>query len=111
MSIRPDLPAKNVTELSREQLKGLFQALGEPAFRAKQLYDWVHKKGVRSFDDMTNFPNRLRERLKTEGYSIGRVSIDQLLVSTDGTRKLSIRLSDDGVVETVLIPMGENEFT
>lgn len=111
MSISPVIPTKNVTELSRVEMGELFQTLGEPAFRAKQLYDWVHKKGVRSFDEMTNFPNHLRERLKAEGYAVGRVSVDQLLVSVDGTRKLVIRLSDDGVVETVLIPMGPNDFT
>ncbi|MGB0646697.1 MAG: 23S rRNA (adenine(2503)-C(2))-methyltransferase RlmN, partial [Bradymonadia bacterium] len=111
MSITPILPTKNVTELRRSELEHLFNALGQPKFRAKQLYDWVHKKGVRSFDDMTNFPNALREQLKSEGYEVGRVAIDQLLVSVDGTRKLSVKLSDGGVVETVLIPMGDGEFT
>ena len=111
MSITPTLPTKNVTELSRSELEDLFRALGQPKFRAKQLYDWIHKKGVRSFDEMTNFPNALREQLKSEGYEVGRVAIDQLLVSVDGTRKLSVKLSDGGVVETVLIPMGDGEFT
>ena len=59
MSITPTLPTKNVTELSRSELEDLFRALGQPKFRAKQLYDWIHKKGVRSFDEMTNFPNAL----------------------------------------------------
>ena len=111
MSIIPKRPAKNVTELSRSELEHLFKELGQPNFRAKQLYDWVHKKGVRSFSEMTNFPNALREKLVSEGYEVGRVAIDQLLVSVDGTRKLSVKLSDGGVVETVLIPMGDGEFT
>ena len=84
MSISPEIPTKNVTELSRVEMGELFQALGEPAFRAKQLYDWVHKKGVRSFDEMTNFSNHLRERLKSEGYTISQRNLQE-------SRALSVR--------------------
>ena len=111
MSIKPNVPTRNLTELTRGQLDELIQSLGEPSFRAKQIFDWIHNKGVRDFDSMTNIPKRLRERLVGMNYSVGRVEIDQLQVSVDGTRKLSVRLSDGAVVETVLIPMGEQEFT
>ena len=111
MSIKPTVPTRNLTEFARDQLDDLIVSMGEPTFRSKQLFDWIHNKGVRSLEEMTNVPKSLRRRLEQDGYTVGRVTIDQLQVSVDGTRKLSVRLEDGAVVETVLIPMGEREYT
>ena len=111
MSILPKIPPKNLTEMTREQLGALFTELKQPAFRAKQVYDWIHRQGCRELDEMTNLPKSLRAVLVDAGYEVGRVHLKQLQVSQDGTRKISVGLNDGGVVETVLIPMGEDEFT
>lgn len=111
MSIRPSRPEKNLTELSRAQLRQVVAALGEPKYRADQLYRWVFQHGVRDFDAMTNLPKAMRQKLVDEGYSVGRVTLGRVAESVDGTRKLQVKLDDGGVVETVLIPMAEGEFT
>lgn len=111
MSIRPDVPQKNLTEMSRAAIDQLMAALGQPRFRGKQLYQWIFQKGARSFDAISNLPKTLRAQLVAEGYTIGRVELGRVRESIDSTRKLPIRLQDGGVVESVLIPMGEGKFT
>lgn len=111
MSIRPIVPSKNLTEMSRGQIDQLMADLGQPRFRGKQVYRWVFQKGARDFDSMTNLPKSLRARLQGEGYSVGRVSLGRVRESVDSTRKLPIKLQDGGVVESVLIPMGDDKFT
>ena len=103
MSIRPQIPPKNLTEYSQSSLEALMDSLGEPAYRAKQLYQWIFQKGARSIDEMTNLPSRLRRSLIESGYTVGRVAVGRLAESIDGTMKLSIRLDDGAAVETVLI--------
>ncbi|MBE6792987.1 MAG: 23S rRNA (adenine(2503)-C(2))-methyltransferase RlmN, partial [Ruminococcaceae bacterium] len=76
---RPDIRA-----LTPEQLKEVVLSLGVPAFRAKQVRDWLDK-GVSSFDQMSNLPISLREQLE-ERFSIPSVKILRKLVSaSDGT--------------------------
>ncbi len=111
MAIRPDIPPKNLTEMSREAIAALVADLGEPAYRADQIHGWVFQRGARSLDAMSNLPKRLRARLAEAGYAVGRVEVGQLRESIDGTRKLAVRLDDGAVVETVLIPMGEGRFS
>ena len=97
--------------MSREQIEALVQELGQPRYRASQLYSWVFQKLARSFDDMSNLPKALRQKLMDEGYTIGCAKLGRVAESIDGTRKLSVRLQDGAAVETVLIPMGERQFT
>jgi 23S rRNA (adenine2503-C2)-methyltransferase len=111
MGIRPDIPRKNLTELSLDDLTALFGEWGEAAYRAKQVYRWVFQRGVRDISEMTDLSKSLRARLVEEGYSIGRVKTGRVAESIDGTRKLSIKLEDGSAVETVLIPMEEGKFT
>lgn len=58
----------NLKSLTLPELAGIFKELGQPQFRAKQVYTWLHK-GVRSYDEMTNLPKALRETLE-ERYPI-----------------------------------------
>lgn len=53
---------KDIKSLTLEELKAEMERMGEKSFRAKQLYEWMHVKLVRSFDEMTNLPRALRER-------------------------------------------------
>jgi 23S rRNA (adenine2503-C2)-methyltransferase len=111
VSIRPNVPSKNLTEMNRAQITDLFAELGEPGYRVQQVYRWVFQRGARSLDDMSDLPKALRARLAEAGYAVGRATVDRVAVSVDETRKLAIRLDDGSVVETVLIPMGEGKFT
>lgn len=114
MSIRPIVPEKSLTDLSRDALRERVVALGLPRFRADQIYKWVFQKGIRDFDGMTDLPKTLRQTLQADGWTVGRVTLGRVAESIDGTRKAVIRLQDGGSVESVLIPMGdpsEGRFT
>ncbi len=97
--------------MSLEGFHALAERLGQPAYRAKQLYQWVFQHGVRSIAEMTNLPAALRQRLVEEGYTVGRMTRDHVSTSVDGTRKIVYRLDDGAAVESVLIPMEEGKFT
>jgi 23S rRNA (adenine2503-C2)-methyltransferase len=84
-------------------LKKLFSAWQEKEFRANQVYEWVYKKGARSFDEMTNLSKSLREKL-TEHISLKRSEITSHQLSQDGTQKWLLRFEDGNEVETVFIP-------
>lgn len=93
---------QDIKSMSLAELQTAFSALGEPAFRAKQVFVWLHK-GVTSFDEMTNLSKPLRERL--DGiYAITAPKVARKQVSQkDGTIKYLWRLSDGNCVETVLM--------
>ena len=72
-----------------------------PSFRANQIYRWLWKQGVRSFDEMTNVPESLRNRLKEE-CTINSLELAQSQTSSDGTIKLLFALRTGQHMETVL---------
>lgn len=111
MSIRPAPPERSLTEMSRARLRETLAALGEPKYRADQLHKWIFARGVRDFDAMTDVPRALRQRLQDEGYTVGRVYVERVRESVDGTRKVQFRLSDGAAIESVLIPMPGGVFT
>ncbi|WP_405726301.1 23S rRNA (adenine(2503)-C(2))-methyltransferase RlmN [Anaerotignum sp.] len=93
-----DIKSMNVNEL-----EDLLKELGEPKFRAKQIFDWLHAKQVDGFEEMTNLSKGLREKL-SETASINGVKIVRKLVSQiDGTRKYLFALSDGAIIESVLM--------
>ena len=92
---------KDIKSLSLEELKEEIKSLGEKEFRAKQLYDWMHKKLAGSFDEMTNLSKDFREKLKQK-YSYTSVNMVQVQESKIyGTRKYLFALPDGNMVETV----------
>lgn len=92
----------NIKSCNLAELTALLQELGQPTFRAKQVYSWLHK-GVRSYDEMTNLPKALREIL-AERYPIyAPVPVRKQESQRDGTIKYLWRLSDGNCVETVLM--------
>jgi 23S rRNA (adenine2503-C2)-methyltransferase len=107
MSIQAIINDHNLTELNRKQFDELMIAFKQPKYRAAQLYEWVFQKYARSFDEMTNIPKSLRQSLIDAGYDVGKAEVGQIQSSVDGTKKLAIHLKSGGVVETVLIPMGD----
>ena len=78
------LEQKAIRDLSLEQLKQEMLLHGEPAFRAKQVYEWIWKKSVRNFEAMVNIPKTTREWLNAE-YSLRCVEVAEMQVSKDRT--------------------------
>jgi 23S rRNA (adenine2503-C2)-methyltransferase len=94
---------KDIRALSQDQLIDLFISIEEPVFRAKQVYDWLWSKGVIDFNQMSNLSKKIREYLETN-FVINAVQIHELQISSDKTIKCAMRLHDNYVVESVLIP-------
>ncbi len=92
----------DIKSLELEQLKGYIVSLGAKPFVAGQIYSWLHRKNVDSFDEMTNISKSLREKLAEECY-ITVLSIRKKQVSTDGTIKYLYQLQDGNFIETVLM--------
>ena len=93
----------DIKSMNKTELEDLLKELGEPKFRAKQIFDWLHAKQVDSFEEMTNLSKGLREKL-SETASINGVEIVRKLVSQiDGTRKYLFALSDGAIIESVLM--------
>ncbi len=92
---------KDIKSFSFDELNNEIVSMGEKAFRAKQIYDWLHVKLVRSFDEMTNLSNDLRGRLK-ENYTLTTLEIVKVQESKiDGTRKYLFKLPDGNLIESV----------
>ncbi|MCE3259693.1 MAG: rlmN [Bacteroidetes bacterium] len=98
-----DIKKKDIRALSLEELKAVFKEIGEPEFRAKQIYDWLWSKSETDFSQMSNLSKKLREYLE-ENFVINAVQINEQQVSSDGTVKCAMKLHDAYVVESVLIP-------
>ncbi len=92
----------NLRSQTLPELAALFKEWGQPAFRAKQVYTWLHK-GVRSYGEMTNLPQTLRDRLEAEYPLHPPVVVRRQESKLDGTIKYLWQLSDGNCVETVLM--------
>lgn len=95
--------AKDVLALSPEELKKAMLATGIPAFRAKQVFDWLHKRNVTDFTAMDNLPADLRVKL-TEIFPLTKLQEQKVASSPDGTMKYLFELPDGETIETVYIP-------
>lgn len=84
------------------ELRGEFAELGEPAFRAGQVYSWMHR-GARSFEEMTNLSKALRAKLAERYTLTAPTAVRKLVSKKDGTIKYLWRLSDGNCVESVLM--------
>jgi len=94
---------QNIRNLSLEQIQELFKTMGEPAFRAKQVWEWIWQKNALSFNDMTNLSKSLRDKLSQQ-FSFPSLTVDMTQKSEDGTEKFRFRTHDGHMVEGVLIP-------
>lgn len=104
----PEKELKNIRHLTEADIKSMVHQLGQPQFRAKQIYEWIWKKGVTSFDQMTNVPAAMREHLNSN-YTLQSLSIDTKQHSSDGTIKVRFKTHDGFFIEGVLIPAPEIE--
>lgn len=91
----------DLKSLSLAQLKAEMETIGEKPFRAKQLYEWFHIKLARDYDEMTNIPKSLKEKLES-GYAYTSLKIVEVQTSKiDGTKKYLFELADKSLVESV----------
>jgi 23S rRNA (adenine2503-C2)-methyltransferase len=98
------IPAReSIASLTREELAERLSALGQPAFRAGQVLEWVYRRRAKSFDEMTNLPAALRAVLSEE-FVLQSLEVVRKLGSQDTTRKFLFRLADGQLIESVLIP-------
>ena len=93
---------ESITSLTLPQLTQALQAAGQPAYRAKQVYGWLHQHQAVCFAQMSNLPKALQAQLE-EHYCIDSVSVARKQVSQDGTVKYLFRLSDGNCVESVVM--------
>jgi 23S rRNA (adenine2503-C2)-methyltransferase len=99
---------KNIRHLSLSELEQYFEALGQPRFRVKQVWEWLWQKHAHSFDEMTNLSKDLRQQL-ADSFSFPALTIDATQYSADGTVKNRFRTADNELVEGVLIPTDERK--
>ncbi len=92
----------NLKSMTLPELTAVLKELGQPAFRAKQVYTWLHK-GVRTYDEMTNLPKSLRDTLAREYPICAPKVVRRQESARDGTIKYLWELSDGNCVETVLM--------
>lgn len=100
------LKKKDIRAFNLPQLKELFTEMGEKAFRANQVYEWLWKKSARSFEEMSNLSKSLREQLELN-FVINAVTINSSQISADRTIKNTFKLHDTHLIEGVLIPTTE----
>ena len=94
---------KDIRALTKEQLRDFFVSEGDMAFRGNQVYEWLWQKAAHSFEAMTNISKETRQMMEAN-FVINHIKVDQMQRSSDGTIKNAVRLHDDLVVESVLIP-------
>ena len=94
---------KDICELNIDEMKALMKEYKEPAFRAVQIYGWLHKNKAVSFDEMNNIPKSLKEKLSADHFITIMNAEDVLISKLDGTRKYIFALYDGNVIEAVLM--------
>jgi 23S rRNA (adenine2503-C2)-methyltransferase len=93
----------NLFGMGSEALAGAVAALGEPIYRARQIYDWLYRRRAREVAAMANLPRALRAAL-AERFELRWPEVKERTLSFDGTRKYLFRLDDGATIETVYIP-------
>ncbi|MGI8641970.1 MAG: 23S rRNA (adenine(2503)-C(2))-methyltransferase RlmN [Pyrinomonadaceae bacterium] len=99
----------HLTAFSKDELTDFVKNLGEPKYRAVQIFKGLHERRSRSFDEMTDLPKALREKLN-ETATASTLTVESRYVSEDGTRRFLMKTHDNFPVETVFIPT-ENRDT
>jgi 23S rRNA (adenine2503-C2)-methyltransferase len=93
----------NLTGLLPAELTAFVSELGEPDYRARQIFDAIQRRRLLSFDDMTDLPKSFRQRL-SDAATASSLTIESRYISADGTRRYLMKTHDNRPVETVFIP-------
>ena len=92
----------NIYNFTRKKLEEKLLSMNEKAFRSTQIFEWIYRKNVKTFNEMTNIKKETIDLLNKE-FEISSLKIEKEQISVDGTRKYLFRLNDDNFVETVLM--------
>lgn len=98
----------DIRKLSLDEIRTFMSDMSEPSFRAKQIYEWLWQKSAHSFEEMTNLSKSLRQSLD-EKFVILAIRIDKIQKSSDGTIKSRFTLYDGHKIESVLIPVPDDD--
>ncbi len=93
----------DLTDLTRDELTEFVTSQNLPAFRAKQIFSWLYRPGISDFSQMTNLSKELRQAISQKAM-IGRLTLSEKEVASDGTIKYGFSLADGKIIESVLIP-------
>ena len=104
------IPKKQLLFMPLPELEEYMTAMGEPAYRGRQVYQWIYKRQTGSFYEMSDLPKSARQKLD----EIALISIPRVLkqrAASDGTRKFLLELEDKKRIETVVIPQNDSKTT
>jgi 23S rRNA (adenine2503-C2)-methyltransferase len=93
----------HLTGLTEAELREFVRSAGEPDYRARQIFAALHRRRLRSFDEMTDLPKELRTTLAARA-SVSTLTVESRYISEDGTRRYLLKTHDGLPVETVFIP-------
>ncbi|MEP6705556.1 MAG: hypothetical protein ABJB34_12185, partial [Acidobacteriota bacterium] len=93
----------HLTGLTPAELEGFVQEIGEPPYRARQIFKGLHERRLHSFEEMTDLPKMIRENLSAIAEP-STLTVESKYLSEDGTRRFLIKTRDGMPVETVFIP-------
>ena len=94
---------QDIRSLSYDELKAAIAEMGEPSYRAGQIFEWLHKKTAQDYDRMSNVPSSLKDKLKAS-FCFSEMTVADCLVSErDGTKKFLFMLDDGNVIESVFM--------
>ena len=97
----------NITGMILEEMESLVESIGQPKYRAAQLFNWIYKRAILSFHEMTNFAKSLRQKL-ADLAEIGYISVEKQVTSTDDqTTKFLFKLRDGLFIESVFMIEGK----
>ena len=99
----PPAATRSIHSLLLDEIETFLATQSQKPYRAKQIVDWLYEKRVGSFDEMSDLPQALRDRLAAE-FAFGHLETVRVLGSRDTTRKFLFRLGDGNLIESVLIP-------
>ena len=101
--VRQGVAMKDLLSLELPELEGKIRALGHPRYRARQIFSWIHGRGVFHAEQMRNLPGELRAEIAPL-LSPLPLTLEERLEAGDGTQKFRFRLQDGGLIESVAIP-------
>ncbi len=103
----PNQPSNSLLGLNLPELTDLALGSGQPAYRGQQLFDAIYRQRIDRLDQVSTLPLEYRARLVEEGWNVGLPKIARKFVSSDGTVRYLVELSDGETVETVWMPDGD----
>jgi 23S rRNA (adenine2503-C2)-methyltransferase len=103
----PSQPSNSLLGLNLQELTSLSLESGQPAYRGQQMFDAVYRQKIDRLDQVSTLPSEYRARLTEEGWQVGLPAIARKFVSSDGTARYLMELSDGETVETVWMPEGD----